>query len=442
MPSLVAGPAWAINLSQARKLRHNDEEGICSTRYHHFGVGMIMARTVWLALFCAGCLDFSDMMAKDASIAVEDMGADQDASAQVPDARGDALVQDAGECTSVVSTCTYAPGVRGRCVLGLGGLRCVICGQPGLVCCANAPACGGRSCCTSENVPSLGVPFCVAEGAPSPVPVTPTEICAVKQGMSPPELKMMACGHQDHPCCPGAKCSDGCCIANRCVKTNDSCYNTDAGMKCDDEGVCKIPGSMKCGGTPDAALMDCCPADRGTHSGSIPFCSATYAICRKQEGDDVNKCAGSCGNPGEPCCEGNVCLRGGCCVGGRCVAMGGAIPDGGGLVCTLGDCTGSDEFGGAAGFPPCAGGCTAPFTELPDASVCASCGGLGQLCCSTAAQAEPGHGYCAYPYTCTIDPTTTGSMGMCKQCGRSNEPCCPGSRCESGACNETTDLCP
>ncbi len=121
----------------------------------------------------------------------------------------------------------------------------------------------------------------------------------------------------------------------------------------------------------------------------------------------------ACGLPHNPCCANNTCANGGCCVydptfGGICVAAGV-------------DC-GTSPTGAA----------------ICNAGVCATCGGLGQPCCSNLSN------ICTAPNTfCSSQQTTTAT---CQACGGKGQPCCgydsvdtTGTDCNAGlTCSSTS----
>jgi hypothetical protein len=93
-----------------------------------------------------------------------------------------------------------------------------------------------------------------------------------------------------------------------------------------------------------------------------------------------------CGEPGQPCCPVNRCNKDGCCAragsddGGTCVAAGSQCPSGG--ACAAAGC----GTCGKPGQPCCDGGCTAPNTTCKliagHGGRCMTCGGRGEPCCA------------------------------------------------------------
>jgi hypothetical protein len=157
-----------------------------------------------------------------------------------------------------------------------------------------------------------------------------------------------------------------------------------------------------------------------------------------------------CGQPGLPCCAGDVCAGGGCCGSNKtCVPSGSNC--GANQVCANGTCTAC----GGTGQTCCANfacpssalmaPCCSPnsHTCIASGSSCGgglgmcmdgactsnsngTCGSAGDLCCTTT---QPNT-----PNACTSPGTVCAQSGDCATCGGDSEPCCSGGTCESGGC--------
>jgi hypothetical protein len=116
-----------------------------------------------------------------------------------------------------------------------------------------------------------------------------------------------ACGIKDQGCCPGNRCNGGCCNANVCVAAFDLCHGASASC------TMNTCGSV-CGGLREPC---CVWANDG---GTAHYCARELTVCVRTDAGATGRCE-TCGNTGEPCCDGNYCeppnLR---CVMGRCVS--------------------------------------------------------------------------------------------------------------------------
>jgi hypothetical protein len=185
------------------------------------------------------------------------------------------------------------------------GYRCLRCGVAGATCCATGTKCESGGCCSSDNrcIPdgqSCGYPtygLCKAGkcecGAPDqvccstgPACTSPDYVCSGTPGSSSSICR--ACGQSGGACCPGNRCTTGCCVRTSysifsCVATAGSC-----GIGA---GSCSATGSC---GTCGGRGQPCC-----YYSSSYRYCSARNTTCALE---GATYTCQACGGMGERCC--------------------------------------------------------------------------------------------------------------------------------------------
>jgi cysteine-rich repeat protein len=256
---------------------------------------------------------------------------------------------------------------------GSGGGGALVCGEPGLACCAGN-TCSGGGCCVSGICMQPGG-TCVGLGGG----LCNAGVCGT-------------CGGLGLPCC-GANPSSGSCTASSTTCTSGIC------AKCGELGLA------------------CCPG------GSGGVCTGSNAICSN------NICA-TCGSPGTACCPGSKCAGTSCCHDGVCVAENASCGTGGG-TCQAGQCSACGHNGqGCCSSSACYDGLSCI------AGSCSSCGHVNEVCCpaggatpscQTGTVCTGAGGVCA----------RCGGLGdVCCSGNVCADGCCSGGRClaVSGAC--------
>ncbi len=184
-----------------------------------------------------------------------------------------------------------------------------------------------------------------------------------------------ACGAPGESCCRGDTCGGGgCCVDQKCVAPGTACAHGlgvcasgscgtcgGVGQACCEEvlsdvcsGVmpncpgCTAPGTS-CSSTTGGGTCQACGAI-GQRCCGVSICLDALALC----GTD-GTCSAQCGQPGQPCCQGQTCGGGGCCL--------------------VSNTTGGDS---------CA-----------SASTCSTCGQTGQPCCADSACAVGTGSFCS-----------------------------------------------
>lgn len=204
---------------------------------------------------------------------------------------------------------------------------------------------------------------------------------------------VFAC-NDDTECPTGYRCGAG-----RCRAHGGSQCRQDA--QCDDQNNCTedVCEGGYCGHTPDTTQEDM-PCYDGLFCNGADVCHA--GVCTNMGPVPCTTCnestgCSSCGEPGLPCCEGQVCNTGSC-DGTSCIACGAE----GQPCCNFISCNPGLACDGSTGQP-----------------LCTACGGEGQPCCDLVLDAG---GACGGAPNLVCDYSSAPQR--CRKCGNMDEPCC------------------
>jgi len=256
-------------------------------------------------------------------------------------------------------------------------------------------------------------------------------------GSGPKDGGEATCGDPGFPCCGASQCNGGgCCVSGICMAPGGLCVGLGG-------GTCNAGACGACGGLG----LPCCGADPSKGSCTAPATQCNAGFCAKCGDLGSACCAGpsggagtctgagilcnnnlcvACGLPGTACCPGNQCTSPACCSGNMCIGENAACGTASG-TCQAGRCSGC----GASGQACCATNLCYDGLSCKNGS-CSSCGHTGESCCP--AGGTPAGGMidrCQAGTACMAN----GSDTLCARCGGLGDICCAGDACAEGCCS-------